>query len=255
MNSPVRLSVSNFRKEAKEDEFGPLWLSGFKGHEKTSDCRLVKNLIFVNVFIVDEEMKMDEDKNSKNESLRNVLSHCEERSKYLGNLIRETIKYFTTIFSSLTTAAIAAKILVLHYGIERYIHCIIGTYQLSINLVNVMIASIEIIALIAVIIGLKDITRIYKVDLENNTILNKIRFCLGLYDEIAKERRFYEEDPYIFPTRFTKRDWKSSEDFVQEMMNWRKREYPLSTALGLFSVLFYIYIFSSMVLVIILLFV
>ena len=194
---------------------------------------------------------MFEDKDSKNGLFRDMLSRFEERSRYLGNLLRETIKYFTTIYSSLTTAAIAAKILVLNYGIEKYFHYRIGEYLLKVNIVNIMVASIEIIALIAVTVGLMDIKRVYERDLENNVALNKVRFYLGLYDEIAEEKRFYKKDPSIFPKRYLSRKWNSSEDFIQEMMNWRKRKHPLSTVIGLFSALFYVYILSAIVLVII----
>lgn len=194
---------------------------------------------------------MSENEDSKNRLFRDMLSRCEERSRYLGNLLRETIKYFTTIFSSLTTAAIAAKILVLNYGIERYFHYRIGEYLLNVNVINIMVASIEIIALITVIVGLMDIKRVYERDLENNATLNKIRFYLGLYDEIIEERRFYKKDPSVFSERYLSRKWDSSEDFIREMRDWRKRKHPLGTVIGIFSSLFYVYILSAVFLVII----
>jgi hypothetical protein len=160
--------------------------------------------------------------------------------------IWDTLKFSTTIFTALLSAAVALTL-----GYFRLLTSIENDIQF---LIQLLILAIAFCALVMSSLTLLNFRREYERVIEATAVINKIECLWGFHtSDVPSCRRYFINDAHVTLERYLadRGKFASDAEWVRHKMGWR-RSIGAADALGTISPFYYLYMLLSIFLILIL---
>ena len=163
----------------------------------------------------------------------------------------ETLRYVLTIFSGLMALSVGLLTVYIQptiVSVPKYASETLRIGEISVPLLKLLIIFVLVFNLLMVCLCHLNLRREYKRAIEKIAQMKKIETYLGLWKTVPNHKRLFPNNNYIILDRHFGRDCKNTDQqWVESKMTWRPGS---ETALKNFNNLFYLYVVSIFVLLV-----